>query len=98
MKGRDPAASFDKRQNRVFRSRFPVSAVFGFAANIAFVNLDNFVCSAMTACCRMHYVAHTFAKPMAHEPCGSIGDAEHAMNLMRGHALLASHHKMHGKK
>ena len=45
--------------------RFSVSAIFGFAANIAFVNLDNFVCAAEAACCRMGYIAHAFAKPMA---------------------------------
>ena len=75
-----------------------MSAIFGFAANIAFVNLDNFVCAAEAACCRMGYIAHAFAKPMAHEPCRLICKAQHAMNLMSAYSFLAGHHEVHSKK
>src|ERR1700730_14208779 len=98
MKGRDTAAAFNEREDGFLPSRFSVSAFFGFSTNVAFVNLDNFVCAAETACCRMAHIAHAFAKAVAHKPCRLICESKHAMDLVSANPFLAGHHKMHGKQ
>lgn len=43
-------------------------------------------------------LAHRFAQAVHHEPCRFVRNAKHAVDLMRGHALLAGNHKKECRK
>src|ERR1700730_8004975 len=75
--------------------RRTIRLVLGLAANIAFVRLDNFVLS--TEWTRTTEIVRSFAASVKQEPrCFVIG-ADHAMQLMRAHALFAGGHQLSGE-
>jgi hypothetical protein len=63
-------------------------AVLLLPADIGFVGFHNAVRTAQRG--RVGRL-HGFPNAVAHEPCGFVGDADHAGDLMGAHALLAGH-------
>jgi hypothetical protein len=60
--------------------------VLNFAAHVCFINFDFSSSAKLGSKIRL---LQSEPEPMQHEPCGFLGDAQGAMNLVRGNAILA---------
>ena len=69
----------------MFLRRRAEGFVLGFAADIGFVGFNDFVLTPDGATTR---IGGTCAETMEKEPRGFIGRADHAVELVRGHAFL----------
>ncbi len=65
-----------------------MGTVLRFAADVGLVNFNGLVRAAESASGLVAVVAHAFPYTVAHEPRGFVGNAEHSVKLMGGHALL----------
>lgn len=97
-----PSASLDQREDCLLaRSAGPdvlaLAAVLVLfqAADERLIDLDRLAFSPKRL--RMK-VAHALADTVPHEPCRFIGHPEHAVQLVRRHALLAGTHKPVGER
>lgn len=68
------------------------AATLGFA-DIGLVHLDRAASAAQRGDTGF---AERFADAVRHEPCGFVGNAERAVQLVRAHALLGRAEKQHG--
>lgn len=64
----------------------------GFFANEGFVNFYNATKASQRA------IMHTLTDAVCQEPCGVVGDAQNAMQLVAADALLAGYHQVNGLK
>ena len=71
------------------RCAWRVLVAFFLAADIGLVGLDDLAFAAHRA---QVAFAHGFADTVGHEPSRLVGDAEHAVQLVRAHALLGRAH------
>ena len=78
--------ALDKGNNGLLGGGLAGGAIAGLAADIGFIGLDNAIGSAERA--GGSRAVHGFADTVAEEPCGAIGDAQHALNLLGAHSLL----------
>jgi hypothetical protein len=67
----------------------------GLAADIGFVGFDNGINAAERSLGSGAF--HGFADTMAEEPSSLVGNAQHALHLLRAHALLGSGHEVEGE-
>jgi hypothetical protein len=66
-----------------------------FAADVGFVRLGRLAFAAHRAEHVRVKLAHCFANAHRHEPRAFVGDAEHPVQLVAGHAFLARGHQVH---
>ena len=90
------ALALDKRQNGLLRGGLAGGAVASLAADEGFVGLDNTVRPAERAIAAS--AVHRFADAVTEKPRGLVGHAQHALHLLRAHALLRSGHEMEGEQ
>lgn len=93
VEGPGGAAALDQRQQGVLVS---VPAANGHVAFLSNERLVDFHDLALAA--ERHELAnpHSLAQPVRHEPSRLVGDAQHAVDLVAAHALLAGAEKMSG--
>jgi len=92
----DFAVTVHKGDNgMLLRCGFGLVRVAGLAADIGFVALDNLAGTADRAVIVVW--PHGLADTVRHEPGGLVGDAQHAVKLMRADALLGSGHQVRGE-
>ena len=76
MEGVNPSLAFNKSEHGLFLGRFAKGSILGFAADLAFVGLDNLVGAAERA--KIGIVAHGLANAVHHKPRRFDRDAYHA--------------------
>ena len=80
------ALALDQSDNGLLGRGLAGGAVLGLAADIGFIGLDKGIRAAE----RGAVAGHGFTDAVRHEPSRLVCDAEHTMQLVRAHALLAS--------
>src|SRR3546814_3872544 len=94
MEAADVALAFDQRHDDLLFGDFAPSAVLCLAADIGFIGFDD--ARRRVAAKRAIGIVglHRFTDAVAHEPSSFVGDAEHTLDLLCAHALLAGAKQM----
>ena len=80
-------AAMNKSDNDLFLGNSAALAVAGLAADVGFVNLDDFIQAAERS--GILGRSHGLANAVHHEPCGFVSNPDDAVHLMRRDTFFA---------